>query len=544
MKKYNISNKCNNNNRSIVRKQVIFQHKGALLILIWSLTCFSVILYPGYAAHSDFIYYFAACIVTLPIAGWLADVYFGRYKIIRYSMRLMFASLIIYNTLLVTEPYIDKTLAEILRIVTASALAIGWSGVAANIIQFGVDQLTDASSSELSSYISWLTWAFFLSSFIISISQSCSCQSYDTSTTFLIFPLLCTSSVVSDLLLNHWLVKEPVTHNPLKLIYQVLRYAVKNKYPRLRSAFTYWEDKPYYRIDLGKAKYGGPFTTEQVEDVKTFFRILVLIGSFSVILGLIILLGQSVNNMMYHFKDDDYIPYCEDTVSKYMRNCYSRKAVTYFGDITIVILVPVLEIVSHSQQLKRTCFPYMGIMRRILLGLLLLLLFEVLLLVVEVTGVTVTQNHNVTCLLNAGADDLLNSHVLDLSNKWLLLPQFVSGAANYVLLQSGLEFLCAQSPYSMRGLLFGALWYTLFLITPIARLTLQWVARLTSKGSLKNCGIWYYIALMVFTLSFIGSVILLKKCYSLRRRDENLHNEQMFAVNYYDKYLPYGNTSK
>ena len=187
-----------------------------------------------------------------------------------------------------------------------------------------------------------------------------------------------------------------MTHNPLKLISQVLRYAVKNKYPRLRSAFTYWEDKPYSRIDLGKAKYGGPFTTEQVEDVKTFFRILVLIGSSSVILGLIFLLGQSVNNMMYHFKDDDYIPYCENTVSKYMRNCYSRFTVMYFGNATIVIVIPVLEIVSHSRLPKCTCSPYMGIIRRFLLGLLLLLLYEVLLLAVEIIGVTVTQNHNVT----------------------------------------------------------------------------------------------------------------------------------------------------
>ena len=33
----------------------------------------------------------------------------------------------------------------------------------------------------------------------------------------------------------------------------------------------------YSRIDLGKRKYGGPLTTEQVEDVKTFFQILVIL---------------------------------------------------------------------------------------------------------------------------------------------------------------------------------------------------------------------------------------------------------------------------
>ncbi len=38
--------------------------------------------------------------------------------------------------------------------------------------------------------------------------------------------------------------------------------------------FTYWEDSFPSRIDLGKMKYGGPFTTEQVEDVKTLFQVL------------------------------------------------------------------------------------------------------------------------------------------------------------------------------------------------------------------------------------------------------------------------------
>ena len=62
--------------------------------------------------------------------------------------------------------------------------------------------------------------------------------------------------------------------HPLKLIYNVLKYAWKHKCPENRSAFTYWEDDIPSRIDLGKNKYGGPFTTEEVEDTKTFFSII------------------------------------------------------------------------------------------------------------------------------------------------------------------------------------------------------------------------------------------------------------------------------
>uniref|UniRef100_A0A1X7TP30 Uncharacterized protein n=1 Tax=Amphimedon queenslandica TaxID=400682 RepID=A0A1X7TP30_AMPQE len=62
--------------------------------------------------------------------------------------------------------------------------------------------------------------------------------------------------------------------NPIKLIVRVLCYARKHKYPENRSAPTYWEEEAPSRLDLGKDKYGGPFTEEEVEDVKTFFHML------------------------------------------------------------------------------------------------------------------------------------------------------------------------------------------------------------------------------------------------------------------------------
>uniref|UniRef100_A0A1X7SJY2 Uncharacterized protein n=1 Tax=Amphimedon queenslandica TaxID=400682 RepID=A0A1X7SJY2_AMPQE len=37
----------------------------------------------------------------------------------------------------------------------------------------------------------------------------------------------------------------------------------KHKYPENRSALTYWEEEAPSRLDLGKNKYGGPFTEEE-----------------------------------------------------------------------------------------------------------------------------------------------------------------------------------------------------------------------------------------------------------------------------------------
>ena len=50
------------------------------------------------------------------------------------------------------------------------------------------------------------------------------------------------------------------------------------------SAFTYCEDELPSRLDLGKEKYGGPFTTEQVEDVDVFLGILKVLLSLGPLL--------------------------------------------------------------------------------------------------------------------------------------------------------------------------------------------------------------------------------------------------------------------
>ena len=76
---------------------------------------------------------------------------------------------------------------------------------------------------------------------------------------------------------KHLLTIFPQLVNPYKLIFRVLNYAWKHKYPERRSALTYWEEDIPSRIDLGMSKYGGPFTVEEVEDVKTFFRLLPVI---------------------------------------------------------------------------------------------------------------------------------------------------------------------------------------------------------------------------------------------------------------------------
>ena len=88
--------------------------------------------------------------------------------------------------------------------------------------------------------------------------------------------------IISDCLSLQWLDRTHKVTNPIKLIIQVLNYTRKHRYPERRSAFTYLDEEQPSRMDFGKAKFGGPFTEEEVEDVKTVLRLLPLVMCVSI----------------------------------------------------------------------------------------------------------------------------------------------------------------------------------------------------------------------------------------------------------------------
>ena len=74
-----------------------------------------------------------------------------------------------------------------------------------------------------------------------------------------------------------WFYSEPGHQNPYKTVYGVFKFAKNHKYPLRRSAFTHCDNYIPSRLDFAKERFGGPFTTEQVENVKTFLRILLIL---------------------------------------------------------------------------------------------------------------------------------------------------------------------------------------------------------------------------------------------------------------------------
>ena len=485
------------------------------------------------------------CFAACPIAGWLADVYIGRYQFIRCSLRVAWSGIIATNVYHLIDKHFFKfpSAAETsLQVILTIVVGLGLAGLVANNMQIGLDQLIDASSTDICSYLSWGVWLYFLSYTMAVFSQQYLCGIYDSPLSFLFVSLTITVVVLSDVACNHWLVKEPVTQNPLKLIYQVLRYAVKNKYPRMRSAFTYWEDKPYSRIDLGKRKYGGPFTTEQVEDVKTFFQLLVILVA-SVLIN-VMGHGQVIipDSRLAHYQGTTMPKHCEEIVHfQQFSSWVQQKLVGTFSNSFVVLLVPLFELILYP--LQKVYYPRLNIsmLTCLIASIFLMLLSNVCNLTLELVATHGSNEQNTTCQLFSLSNDNSNNHKLALNYRWLVIPQIIMSVSQYLFCTSGIELLVSQCPYAMRGLIIGAAATTYGASSSLYDLSLMIVMRLQNfsvKGG--NCGVWYYLAYVLTSLVLSFSALIIgKKCYKYRRRDEDIHNKQMFAENYYDKYLPF-----
>ena len=153
-----------------------------------------------------------------------------------------------------------------------------------NILQYGTDQLDFASSEVLSRFASWYYWTcYLLPCCILQCLSLVHPDSYVLGTicfvlvgvfgvVFLVLLCItvCCCCCHHEVRMNH----SDARNNPVKLIWGIEQFAKKNKEQVFRSAFTY-NEMP--RLDLAKERYGGPFTAREVEDVKNFWQLFLLL---------------------------------------------------------------------------------------------------------------------------------------------------------------------------------------------------------------------------------------------------------------------------
>ena len=356
-----------------------------------------------------------------PVMALLSECYFGRYKILQTSIyTLLFAILLIGLTIVAMPTSSWYVVCLLLMLSIAFYMSC--------ILPFAMDQMVGASGEELSFTFYWIVWPFVVCAWTIRFFD---CYIYSSeSLPFLhvaLFAVAALSFVLAFALIqccNHVLIVRHQLSNPIKLIVGVLNYARKHRHPERRSAFTYWEEECPSRIDLGKDKYGGPFTVEQVEDVKTVLKLLPL---FSCILPVIAM--GFVNTI------DHSTAFCH-----LFRLSFWIILVCFF---VVATALPIYQFLIYP-----FLYNYIpSMLRRIGFGMFLIVLSQVL---ISAVGVYVEgQTHsNRTSPTSPGSEEEQRVPVIN----WLLFAsRFITSAGVLIATCTAVEFAIAQTPYQLRG---------------------------------------------------------------------------------------------
>ena len=513
--------------------------KGAVLVLAWSFL-------PWYCSSS--VDTFLRSVVDMPlgfevldgvtraalclIAGWLTDVYFGRYKVIRASILLIWLGSVLGTLLLVIHllhPPSTDALKYVSAVVAYVCVTAGSSGLIVNAVPFGTDQMPGASSDEISAFIHWFAWAVYtgvVSIAIIIHLVSCSGLNGDETNLVSMLFVVAISSVALclDFLFRKWLIVEPVCQNPLKTVLSVLKYSATHNRPARRSALTYWEDEIPSRMNLGKSKYGGPFTTEQVEDVKTFFRLLTISIAVIVFLYPLNLCISSLGYFFAHFQSLRSLAFNEE--------CYNALIGLFSSDFVIILGVPLYEFAIYP--LTRNWIP--STLKRVGISALGTIIVASIALSVDMVGHSHTNaTMSLECMFVANTT---SNSTVDINYLWFGIPlSIIIGIELLTLFVSLFEFICAQTPYDMKGLIIGLGFCALALSDALTGASLlTWVHAWLQPPTYPTCTFWFYLFVILVTVVSLVIFCIMAKWYKKRERNELLH-QQRFVEDFYDKYI-------
>ena len=517
-----------------------------------------------------------------PLVGLVTDVYFTRYKAVLAStviqivtsglgvvVSLIWTLLWYCNSNLVigTSEYNTDTVLGVLGLLFIMTMIVGLGIFEANAIQFGMDQLLEESSEKISTFIHWYYWSIgvgislmtlpitaFLS---IGIYTNCSIidipinkpdkKEYHIRTVFTISVVLlqfimASVSFIVLLCCKKHLSIEPAGNNPFATVYQVLKYSWKHKVPERRSAFTYWEEDIPRRIDLGKNKYGGPFTTEEVEDTKSFFRILLLLLS---------LFGFHLSGNGFTFIRQFTRRLCPSAWPVLL----ATSSPPLLETITALLFIGLFDylLLPYFRRYVPSLFKRLGI------GLSLILLQELagIMIVWRANEDFVetlcnytdpTSDHLAQCLLDkfhfningtcSTSQNYMNNHyppphceeeAFNNLFLWILIPQSVRSVAYLLVFTTALEFICAQAPLRMKGLLIG-IWYATFALQYLATYELD-----EFTESYDTFIIFHGVRAGFILFSLIIYCIVAKR-YRYRLRDEVV-NERFLVEEIYERQL-------
>ena len=471
----------------------IISEKGAIIMIVWNFFFMMSLFSSASQIIQSKDYYiqlieFAVILSLSILIDVAADCWIGRYRILQMGMYILLLAVIFtaIDTLIIHQSIL------VLSYTATACLALALACYSACVIQFTTDQIIGASGEQLSFTVYWIVWGYISAAFIGIYIRNLYLFT-PTTKNIVLFGTSSVSLIVAICLIecgNQLLITKPLLYNPIKQIAKVLNYARKHKYPERRSALTYWEDDCPSRIDLGKDKYGGPFTVEEVEDVKTILGLIPVIASA---VSLIIPLGSK---WLWLTSNHNY-------------NLLHNEFHSFFTTAGLIFLfsLPIYHTIIYP--LFYNYIPSM--LRRIVIGYFLTLLFLLSQCCVEIVENSDSMNMTCSSVNTTGPDSA--------SSWWEVGPNVILAFSILIILYALFEFLISQSPHRVKGVVLCIM----YACAGFLGLTSLGLSRLLQKLKIQlfpGCGFYRYFIYSIIAAVLLIMLLIVSRWYKPRKRND------------------------
>lgn len=521
-------------------------NKTTILILMWQLIndlLFYTFLEASYLSvvmdtRNAILTISAEVVLTVfsPLAGLLADMKYGRYKVLQMSTHFMIAfeilallSWIVISTI-TNSTDVKLYLIMLLFVVSLIGYFLGRVFFLANLIQFGTDQLRDMPTAKSDAYIHLVMFIKHFANLFVKVWKSLASSrikldnpanivQHHNTINAVVFELCISASIILSVTIiflvekhSNKFLSESIKGNPYKLVYQVIKFARKHKKPIRRSAFTFCEDERPSRIDYCKQKYGGPFTTEQVEDVKSLLSILKVLTISSPFF----LLDLYSRIVISHF--ENY------AISKSLMT----KLLLENGILSSLIVS--ISIPSFLFLVKTHYIP--SIFKRMGMSFLILcILYLVYITCGLISKADQSYVFNSLCL-GFNKSNIHGWEIVDIPKTVLPTVQQVLSSLSQMLFYIAVwQFICCQSPQYMKGLLFGAYLFIRAVVQLLASVLLYFYLHIWEIFGF-GCRFDFHLLLLFISVTTLISFSFVVRKYKYRKRDD-ICNVYQYAEDYY-----------
>lgn len=485
----------------------------------------------GLANFNSYVVPLAAPLLFYPLVGWIADARWGRHKTIQIGLWTVSAGqCALFVMFLVlpgfqSAPVVDQVdvYAKGVVVFVYVCVCFGFAGLQTNIIPFCMDQIAYASGDQLSVLIHWYYWTYNVKNVLV-VCFDCLLVHNDLRYYTLQLGVNVVLMGLALLVWHGWTPKfsvEPRGKNPAGTVWGVLTFAASHKYPRFQSALT---SRRPSRLELSKTAYGGPFTNEEVEDVKSFFRVTLVLLS----LGTFVIVDYAAASSFNDHLENRYLLKDKDG-----SRCSLNTLLSDIYEVAPIILgIPLYEFFIYPLlcRLAPSTLQAMGV------GMLMSVASMASFMSIDLSGHYLAEN--ATCFLTNNLTSDGHSHLpvssyLPVSGYWLTAPFLLGTLADVFIYTAAFQFIAAQAPYNMRGMLFGVFYCIIGLFALLSGIIDLFIVYYY-EYLIPSCGTVYYASMtLIGVLGFMAFILVATK-YERRKRLDHLgqgHESTELSVN-------------